>query len=85
MLKEGHAAPAFRLPTDDGGEISLKDLHGKHVALYFYPKASTPGCTTEAIEISRFEKGIRQTQRRRPGVVARMRLRRWQNSRPSKN
>ena len=50
MLKEGDPAPAFRLSADDGREISLKDLHGKHVALYFYPKASTPGCTTEAIE-----------------------------------
>jgi thioredoxin-dependent peroxiredoxin len=50
MLKEGDAAPSFRLATDEGREISLNDLRGKHVALYFYPKASTPGCTTEAIE-----------------------------------
>src|ERR1700690_4398563 len=50
MLKEGDPAPPFQLLADDGREISLKDLHGKHVALYFYPKASTPGCTTEAIE-----------------------------------
>lgn len=50
MLKEGDSAPEFRLPADDGSEISLKDFRGKHVALYFYPKASTPGCTTEAIE-----------------------------------
>src|ERR1700688_1029765 len=50
MLKEGDPAPAFRLTADDGREISLPDLRGKHVALYFYPKASTPGCTTEAIE-----------------------------------
>jgi peroxiredoxin Q/BCP len=50
MLKEGDAAPAFRLKADDGSDISLADLRGKHVALYFYPKASTPGCTTEAIE-----------------------------------
>jgi len=50
MLKEGDSAPPFQLLADDGREISLKDLHGKHVALYFYPKASTPGCTTEAIE-----------------------------------
>jgi peroxiredoxin Q/BCP len=50
MLKEGDPAPDFRLAADDGSEISLKDLRGKHVALYFYPKASTPGCTTEAIE-----------------------------------
>jgi thioredoxin-dependent peroxiredoxin len=50
MLKQGDPAPPFRLTADDGQEISLKDLRGKHVALYFYPKASTPGCTTEAIE-----------------------------------
>src|ERR1039457_4951863 len=50
MLKEGDPAPAFRLPADDGREISLAELHGKDVALYFYPKASTPGGTTEAME-----------------------------------
>src|SRR6202161_3934077 len=50
MLKEGDPAPAFQLAADDGREISLKGLRGKHVALYFYPKASTPGCTTEATE-----------------------------------
>jgi peroxiredoxin Q/BCP len=56
MLKEGDPAPNFRLPADDGSEISLKDLRGKHVALYFYPKASTPGCTTEAIEFRDLKK-----------------------------
>jgi thioredoxin-dependent peroxiredoxin len=56
MLKEGDAAPAFRLSADDGREISLENLRGKHVALYFYPKASTPGCTTEAIEFSQLKK-----------------------------
>jgi len=56
MLKIGDPAPAFRLPADDGHEISLKDLRGKHVALYFYPKASTPGCTTEAIEFRELKK-----------------------------
>jgi peroxiredoxin Q/BCP len=56
MLKEGEPAPEFRLPSDDGSEISLKDLRGKHVALYFYPKASTPGCTTEAIEFRDLKK-----------------------------
>jgi peroxiredoxin Q/BCP len=56
MLKQGDAAPAFRLPADDGREISLKDLPGKHVLLYFYPKASTPGCTVEAIEFRDLKK-----------------------------
>ncbi len=50
MLKEGDKAPAFRLAADDGSEISLSGLKGKHVVLYFYPKASTPGCTNEANE-----------------------------------
>ncbi|HWX25704.1 MAG TPA: peroxiredoxin, partial [Vicinamibacteria bacterium] len=48
MVKEGQKAPAFTLGTDDGGEISLKDLRGKSVVLYFYPKDDTPGCTREA-------------------------------------
>ncbi|HEV2521414.1 MAG TPA: thioredoxin-dependent thiol peroxidase [Candidatus Acidoferrales bacterium] len=50
MLKEGDPAPTFQLPADDGREISLNDFRGKHVALFFYPKASTPGCTNEANE-----------------------------------
>ncbi len=50
MLKEGDPAPTFRLPSDDGREIAVQDFRGKHVALYFYPKASTPGCTNEANE-----------------------------------
>ena len=44
----GDKAPDFDLPTDGGGTLSLKDLKGKKVVLYFYPKDSTPGCTTEA-------------------------------------
>lgn len=44
----GKAAPAFTMPTDDGDSISLKDLRGKRVVLYFYPKDDTPGCTVEA-------------------------------------
>jgi thioredoxin-dependent peroxiredoxin len=44
----GDKAPDFTLPTDGGGEISLKDLKGKTVVLYFYPKDDTSGCTAEA-------------------------------------
>jgi peroxiredoxin Q/BCP len=47
MLKVGDQAPAFRLKADDGKEISLADLKGKSVILYFYPKAMTSGCTLE--------------------------------------
>ncbi|QTC92469.1 peroxiredoxin [Brevundimonas goettingensis] len=46
-ITEGAPAPAFNLPVDGGGAISLAGLNGKTVVLYFYPKADTPGCTTE--------------------------------------
>jgi peroxiredoxin Q/BCP len=45
---EGSSAPNFRLPRDDGGEVSLADFAGRKLVLYFYPKADTPGCTREA-------------------------------------
>lgn len=48
MLKVGSKAPDFRLPASDGSIISLSDLKGKKVVLYFYPKDDTPGCTKEA-------------------------------------
>ena len=48
MVKAGDVAPDFRLPDQDGNEVSLKDYAGKWVVLYFYPKDDTPGCTTEA-------------------------------------
>ena len=44
----GDKAPDFDLPRDAGGSLSLASLKGKTVVLYFYPKAMTPGCTTEA-------------------------------------
>ncbi len=45
----GDKAPAFTLPTDTDGDVSLADFKGKkHVVLYFYPKDNTPGCTTQA-------------------------------------
>lgn len=47
-VEEGDRAPDFRAATDGGGTVSLKDFRGKKVVLYFYPKDSTPGCTTEA-------------------------------------
>ena len=60
MLENGSPAPAFTVPNENGAEISLSDYAGKNVVLYFYPKDSTPGCTTEAIDFtglkSEFEK-----------------------------
>ncbi|MES2906305.1 MAG: thioredoxin-dependent thiol peroxidase [Pseudomonadota bacterium] len=54
-LSEGDAAPDFTLPASGGMEIRLKDLKGKKVVLFFYPKADTPGCTQESIEFSRLK------------------------------
>ena len=48
MPAEGTKAPEFTVPTNNGETISLKDLKGKNVVLYFYPKDDTPGCTIEA-------------------------------------
>ncbi|HMF24363.1 MAG TPA: peroxiredoxin [Pseudolabrys sp.] len=52
-LAAGAKAPAFTLPRDGGGKISLKDLRGRNLVLYFYPRADTPGCTKEALAFSR--------------------------------
>jgi peroxiredoxin Q/BCP len=48
MLKEGSTAPSFTTTDTDGNTVKLKDLRGKKVVLYFYPKDDTPGCTKEA-------------------------------------
>jgi thioredoxin-dependent peroxiredoxin len=50
MVKEGKPAPEFKLPSSEGGEVSLASLRGKTVVLYFYPRDMTPGCTREACE-----------------------------------
>jgi peroxiredoxin Q/BCP len=52
-LAEGVRGPAFKLPRDGGGSLSLADFKGRKLVLYFYPKADTPGCTREAIEFSK--------------------------------
>jgi peroxiredoxin Q/BCP len=49
-LKIGAKAPEFSLLTDTGAKLALKDLKGRNVILYFYPKADTPGCTKEACQ-----------------------------------
>lgn len=49
-LEPGQPAPNFTLPTADGQTISLSDYSGHKVIIYFYPKASTPGCTTQACD-----------------------------------
>jgi thioredoxin-dependent peroxiredoxin len=49
MLEVGKKAPAFSLPAASGKKVALKELAGKRVVIYFYPKDDTPGCTTEAM------------------------------------
>lgn len=47
-VQEGKAAPAFTLPDAAGNKVALKDLRGRDVIVYFYPRDNTPGCTKEA-------------------------------------
>ncbi|WP_067539338.1 thioredoxin-dependent thiol peroxidase [Nocardia crassostreae] len=49
-LSPGDTAPAFTLPDADGTEVSLSDYRGRKVIVYFYPAASTPGCTKQACD-----------------------------------
>jgi thioredoxin-dependent peroxiredoxin len=51
-LQPGDKAPAFKLATEGGGEISLSKLKGRAFVLYFYPKDDTSGCTKEALDFS---------------------------------
>jgi peroxiredoxin Q/BCP len=48
VIEQGQEAPDFTLPDQDGNPVELSELRGKPVVLYFYPKADTPGCTTQA-------------------------------------
>ena len=51
-ITEGLQAPAFDMATADGGRVSSADLKGRPYVLYFYPKADTPGCTSEGQDFS---------------------------------
>jgi len=51
VIEAGQQAPDFTLPDQDGADVSLASLRGRRVVLYFYPKADTPGCTTQACGI----------------------------------
>ena len=50
QLSRGDLAPDFTLPTADGGRFTLSEHRGRHVVVYFYPAAMTPGCTTQACD-----------------------------------
>jgi thioredoxin-dependent peroxiredoxin len=51
VIEPGQPAPDFELPDQDGNPVALHGLRGRRVVLYFYPKADTPGCTTQACGI----------------------------------
>jgi peroxiredoxin Q/BCP len=51
MIEQGQTAPDFTLPDQDGEDVTLSSFRGRPVVLYFYPKADTPGCTTQACGI----------------------------------
>lgn len=59
-LIPGDPAPAFALKNFDGGEVSLQDFHGRNTIVYFYPAASTPGCTKEACDFRDSLASLRQ-------------------------
>jgi peroxiredoxin Q/BCP len=69
-LKPGLKAPAFCLPRDGSGTVSLADFAGKKLVLYFYPRASTSGCTKEAMDFSRLESAFGRAGTRIVGVSA---------------
>jgi len=66
MLNVGDKAPAFTLPSDSGEQVSLKSLLGQTLVLYFYPRADTPGCTSEA---NQFRDARKDLERRGARVV----------------
>lgn len=57
-LKVGDKAPDFSLLNQDGEKVQLKDFKGQNVLVYFYPKAMTPGCTTQACELRDSKKAL---------------------------
>lgn len=69
-LAAGGKAPAFKLPRDGGGEVSLADFKGQKLVLYFYPKADTPGCTLEAKDFTRLAPAFAKAKTAILGVSA---------------
>jgi peroxiredoxin Q/BCP len=69
-IAAGSKAPSFRLDRDGGGEVSLAEFQGRKLALYFYPKADTSGCTIEAQDFSRLAAGFKRAGTAILGVSA---------------
>jgi thioredoxin-dependent peroxiredoxin len=69
-LAPGDKAPAFRLPRDGGGTVSLGDFKGRNLVLYFYPRADTPGCTVESKAFSDLAKAFAKIDTAILGVSA---------------
>ena len=69
-LAVGMVAPTFSLPRDGGSTVSLTDFAGQKLALYFYPRADTPGCTREAIDFSRLRDAFAKANTQVVGVSA---------------
>ena len=69
-LAPGTKAPAFSLPRDGGGTVSLADFKGQNLVLYFYPRADTPGCTVESKAFSSLSKAFAKAGTAVVGVSA---------------
>jgi peroxiredoxin Q/BCP len=70
LASEGAKAPAFQLPRDGGGSVTLADYPGKKLVIFFYPRADTPGCTKEAIDFTRLSGAFADSQTAVLGVSA---------------
>jgi peroxiredoxin Q/BCP len=68
VLAPGDVAPDFELPDQDGSPVRLSDLRGQKVVVYFYPKADTPGCTTQACGVRDNQAAYEKTGARVLGV-----------------
>jgi len=80
MLDTGATAPDFTIPDQDGNPVTLSELRGAPVVLYFYPKAATPGCTTQACGVRDARNALAKTGARVFGISKDpvKKLARWQ-------